>query len=215
MQRGSGWSSASFSSLGGVGAPITVKTTADCGWTATTAAQWIVVTSVPTGTGNGVVAYLVQPNTGAARTGTIDIGSAVFTVSQAAPCSYSIDPTSATFDKDKATSAPVSVTAPAGCAWTAISNDSWITVTSGGVYYRMDSANPGWREFFLARVVESQNLNGWSALFLDNVEGGLGKYYGLKPARYPDNASYQNAIAGFRIRAQAPSPECRTTTNDR
>jgi putative glycosyl hydrolase-like family 15 (GHL15) protein len=72
-----------------------------------------------------------------------------------------------------------------------------ITVTTGGLYYRMDPANPGWREFFLARVVESQNLNGWSALFLDNVEGGLGKYYGSKPARYPDNASYQNAIAGF------------------
>lgn len=28
-------------------------------------------------------------------------------------------------------------------------------------------------------------------------------------------AGTENAIAGFRIRAQAPFPECRTTTNDR
>ena len=49
-----------------------------------------------------------------------------------------------------------------------------ITVTSGGDYYRMDPANAGWREFFAARVMESQNQYGWSALFLDNVEAGLG-----------------------------------------
>ena len=72
-----------------------------------------------------------------------------------------------------------------------------ITVTSGGDYYRMDPANAGWREFFVARIIESQTQYGWSALFLDNVEAGLGKYYGEKPAKYPDNASYQNAIAGF------------------
>ncbi|MGE5378126.1 MAG: putative glycoside hydrolase [Bacteroidota bacterium] len=72
-----------------------------------------------------------------------------------------------------------------------------ITVTSGGQYYRMDPANPGWQEFFLTRVVASQSQNGWSALFLDNVEGGLGKFYGALPAKYPDNASYQSAIASF------------------
>jgi len=72
-----------------------------------------------------------------------------------------------------------------------------ITVTSGGQYYRMDPANPGWRDFFLTRVIESQNQHGWSGLFLDNVEGGLGKFYGPQPAKYLDNATYQGAIAGF------------------
>ena len=72
-----------------------------------------------------------------------------------------------------------------------------ITVTSGGSYYRMDPANPGWREFFLTRVLESQQTNGWTGLFLDNVEGSLSKYYGPKPVKYPDNASYQAAIQGF------------------
>jgi len=72
-----------------------------------------------------------------------------------------------------------------------------ITVTSGGKYYRMDPANAGWREFFVTRVIESQQRYGWSAVFLDNVEGSLSKFYGEKPAIYPDNASYQNAIQGF------------------
>ena len=72
-----------------------------------------------------------------------------------------------------------------------------ITVTSSGDYYRMDPANEGWRNFFLTRVLEIQNQYGWSGLFLDNVEGSLSKFYGPKPARYPDNASYQNAVAGF------------------
>jgi hypothetical protein len=72
-----------------------------------------------------------------------------------------------------------------------------ITVAAGGEYYRMDPANPGWREFFLTRVLDSQNQHGWSGLFLDNVEAGLGKFYGPKPVKYVDNASYQKAFAGF------------------
>ncbi len=76
-------------------------------------------------------------------------------------------------------------------------NGRRITVTPGGQYYRMDPSNPGWREFFLSRVIESQTQHGWSGLFLDNVEGGLSKYYDTKPAKYPDTASYQAAIAGF------------------
>jgi hypothetical protein len=72
-----------------------------------------------------------------------------------------------------------------------------ITVTSSGNYYRMDPANPGWREFFLTRVLESQQRYGWTGLFLDNVEGSLSKFYGPQPVRYPDNSSYQAAVQGF------------------
>ncbi len=72
-----------------------------------------------------------------------------------------------------------------------------LTVTGGGNYYRMDPGNPGWRDFFVSRVVQSQNQDGWSALFLDNVEASLGKFFGNNPARYPDEASYQAAVAGF------------------
>jgi hypothetical protein len=72
-----------------------------------------------------------------------------------------------------------------------------ITVTSGGRYYRMDPASPGWREFFFARLIESQQTYGWRALFLDNVEASLSKFYGPLPVKYPDNQSYQNAVLGF------------------
>jgi glucose/arabinose dehydrogenase len=45
-------------------------------------------------------------------------------------CSYAINPTSASFGVS-ASGGTVSVTAPAGCPWTAVSNDTWIVMTSG------------------------------------------------------------------------------------
>lgn len=46
------------------------------------------------------------------------------------PCTYSINPTQASFGRAGGNGA-VTVTALAGCAWTAVSNASWITVTAG------------------------------------------------------------------------------------
>lgn len=46
------------------------------------------------------------------------------------PCTFSIAPTSASF-ASAGGNGSASVTAPAGCAWTASSNASWITVTNG------------------------------------------------------------------------------------
>ena len=45
-------------------------------------------------------------------------------------CTYSISPTTTSVG-NAGGSGSVSVTASAGCAWTAVSNDAWITVTSG------------------------------------------------------------------------------------
>jgi hypothetical protein len=126
---------------GGTGT-VTVTAGTTCQWTATSGATWITVTSGAAGTGNGSVAFSVANNTGAARTGTLTIGGRVFTVSQAAgssspppppppaSCSYSIDPRS-----DSAPvaggSGTVNVSTTSACAWTASSNASWITITSG------------------------------------------------------------------------------------
>lgn len=46
-------------------------------------------------------------------------------------CSFSINPTSNSFGSSGGTSS-VAVTTQSGCAWSAFSNDSWITITSGG-----------------------------------------------------------------------------------
>lgn len=45
-------------------------------------------------------------------------------------CTYSINPTQASFGRAGG-NGTVTVTAPAGCAWTAVRNASWITVTAG------------------------------------------------------------------------------------
>ena len=77
--------------------------------------------------------YTVAANTGATRSGTITIAGQTFTVNQdAAPpqCSYQISPTSATF-KRKGGTGSISVSASSVCGWTAVSNASWITITSG------------------------------------------------------------------------------------
>ena len=45
-------------------------------------------------------------------------------------CSYTIDPASKTFEYPGGTGT-VAVSAPSGCAWTAQSNNDWITITAG------------------------------------------------------------------------------------
>jgi hypothetical protein len=60
----------------------------------------------------------------------LTIAGLTFTVSQAAACSYSINPDHKDVGKDGGTFS-VAITAGALCPWTATSNASWITVTSG------------------------------------------------------------------------------------
>ena len=62
-----------------------------------------------------------------------------------AQCTYNISPTSKTFDQAGGTGT-VSVTTQSGCTWTAQSNNSWITITSGSsgtgsgtLSYRVDA----------------------------------------------------------------------------
>jgi hypothetical protein len=112
---------------------VTVTSGAGCAWTAASNATWLTVTSGATGTANGTVGYSVAANTGAARSGTLTIAGQTFTVSQAAgtaPCMFSIMPPSQNAP-DTASSGSVAVTAGSGCAWTATSNASWLTITSG------------------------------------------------------------------------------------
>jgi len=134
---------------GGTGT-VALSTQGGCRWSATSGASWITVTSGGSGTGNGSVGFSVAANTGAARTGTLTIGGRAFTVSQAAPavpppqppppppppsppppsCNYSVSPGEVKF-KDGGGSGTVNVSTGSTCAWTAKSNDSWITITAG------------------------------------------------------------------------------------
>lgn len=122
--------SQSFSAGGGGGA-VNVTAPAGVGWQTFVNDSWITVTSGGSGSANGTVNYSVAANTGPARTGTMIVAGRVFTITQDAPaCAYSISPASASYT-GAGGAGSVNVTAGAGCAWTAVSNDAWITITSG------------------------------------------------------------------------------------
>jgi hypothetical protein len=121
--------SQSFVSAGGSGT-VAVTTTNGCAWTAVSNATWITVTGGAAGTGNGTVSFRAAANAGGARSGTITIAGQTFTVSEALACTYTIDPTSSAVGLNGGTGT-VQVTAPALCAWTAVSNAEWIKVTAG------------------------------------------------------------------------------------
>lgn len=123
--------SASFPAAGGTGSS-SVTAAAGCVWNASSSVAWIVVTSGAAGSGSGSVGFRVAENTStSSRTGTLSIAGATFTVTQAgATCAYSISPASQSFTAPGGAGASA-VTAGPGCAWTAVSHASWITVTSG------------------------------------------------------------------------------------
>jgi hypothetical protein len=124
--------SASVAAAGGAGT-VAVSAGGGCGWTATSNAAWITVSSGTSGTGNGSVAYTVAANTGGARSGTLTVAGQTFTVTQdaaPAPCTYAIAPTSASVAAAGGTGT-VAVSAGGSCSWTATSNAAWITVSSG------------------------------------------------------------------------------------
>jgi hypothetical protein len=122
----------SFPAAGGNGS-VAVTAGAGCAWAATSAANRIAITSGASGSGDGMVAYAVSANTSTApRTGTLTIAGQTHTVTQAgAPaCTYGVSAAPRSFSAAGWTGA-ASVTAADGCAWAAVSNVPWITITSG------------------------------------------------------------------------------------
>jgi hypothetical protein len=131
-------------SAGGGTASVAVSVLTGCAWTARSNAPWITIASAESGNGNGSVSLRVAANTGGARTGTVSIGDRTHTVTQGAgselppptppttpACTYTINPVSQAIGATGGTGAPVTVMAATGCAWTAASNASWITLSSG------------------------------------------------------------------------------------
>jgi len=117
------------------GETITVNVTAgaSCAWTATTTTSWITIVNGASGSGNGSVTLTVAANTGGTQRGTtLAIAGQTFTISQppSGACTNTIAPQTRTAVAT-GESVSVTVTSPTGCAWTAASTASWLTVTSG------------------------------------------------------------------------------------
>ena len=113
---------------------VDVSAGSGCAWTATSQASWLTITNGAAGSGNGTVTLSIGANTGGQRSGTATIAGRTFTVTQAQPvsqpCTYDL---SASEQSVPSTGGPASVTVSAGggCAWTASSQASWITIASG------------------------------------------------------------------------------------
>ena len=112
---------------------FTVSAAAGCAWTATSGAAWATITGGAAGSGNGTVTFNVSANTGTvARNTTLTIAGQSRGVSQAARtgCTFTVAPLAHRVRRTGAT-VSVTVTAPAGCAWTASEGSSWLAIASG------------------------------------------------------------------------------------
>ncbi|HEX3144884.1 MAG TPA: NF038122 family metalloprotease [Pyrinomonadaceae bacterium] len=74
--------SQSFPGTAGAGT-VNISVQPGCSWQATSTQGFISVTSAPSGNGSATLSYFVAANTGAARSGTIDISRTILTINQA------------------------------------------------------------------------------------------------------------------------------------
>ena len=171
--------SASFDSDGGSG-NVSLTSPDGCSWTASSSAGWIDISSGVNGSGSSTLAFSVDANpTVEPRVGSLTIGGEVFSISQdGIACSYSLSFSSVSFDSG-GDSGTVSMAAPNGCAWTASSSESWITVAGasgngdGSISYSV-ATNPSIQSRSGTIVVEGQVLT--------ITQGGIDCTYSLSPS---------------------------------
>jgi hypothetical protein len=119
----------SFGAAGGTGA-VGVSAPVGCSWTAQSGVAWIALTAGATGSGPGIVALQVAATDGPARTGTVTVAGRAVTVTQSPGCSYSLATEALSFGAGGGPG-QVTVSAPAGCSWSAQSAVPWVSVTAG------------------------------------------------------------------------------------
>jgi hypothetical protein len=125
-------SGGSVPSTGGTGS-FGVTAGSACSWSAASNATWLTVTGTPAGAGNGTVTFSAATNPNASeRTATISVGGRTFTVTQeaASSCTYTMSPTSRSMSNIGGSNL-VYITTQAGCTWTASSNTSWLSISTG------------------------------------------------------------------------------------
>ncbi len=118
-----------IAAAGGNGS-FNVQTGANCTWIATSNVAWLTINGAANGSGNGAVNFSAAANPSPQRSGTITVAGQTFTVTQADGCTFNIAPTNQSVAASGA-NGTLNVTAGAGCAWTAASNNNWLSITSG------------------------------------------------------------------------------------
>jgi hypothetical protein len=121
---------ANITADGGSGT-IALTAQPECAWTVSSQPAWISDISPTSGQGNGNLAFRAAANNApSVREGDIVVNDDhVRVMQEAAPCRITI-PGAQTVNSD-ANTASIAVSTLNGCTWTAKSNASWITITSG------------------------------------------------------------------------------------
>jgi Putative binding domain, N-terminal/Viral BACON domain len=118
----------SFGQSGGSGRAEVRASSELCTWRAESDANWIVLRSDANGKGSTPLLFEVMPSAGVSRRGAIRIAGQQFDITQSQGCAYAITPSS--FAAAPAGgSGSVAIATGAGCAWTAASSVSWLTVS--------------------------------------------------------------------------------------
>ena len=120
-----------FPAAGGNGT-LVVAAARECAWSASTQYAWVTFAPPAQGQGDGSVRFTVAGNPAAAgRRATLVVGSQSVDITQeASPCRFELDRRSFDVGGTEGT-AEVNVQTAAGCAWTAASQTSWITIEEG------------------------------------------------------------------------------------
>jgi len=121
--------SANYPAAGGSGS-VGVTALAGCIWKPNTTDNWILVPDGG-GSGNGSFNYTVLANPDSQpRTGTVTVGPATFTVTQAGmSCSFTLSPTGKRMDMIGSESSFI-LAGSNGCSWNATVSDNWISLTT-------------------------------------------------------------------------------------
>jgi hypothetical protein len=115
----------------GGAAAIVVRAAPGCAWAASSPTEWISITAGQTGNGPGEVRFSVAANSGPGRSGSLRIGDQTVAVTQGSGCEFNVSPGSISVGAP-AGNGSVQVTGAQGCAWTATSAASWITMAAAG-----------------------------------------------------------------------------------
>jgi len=108
---------------------VSVAAAAGCAWNVINTNAWVAIASGASGSGDGLVHYVLAANPAGNRTGAITVAGQTFTINQLGAvigCSYAVSPSTRTHGYGGATNS-VSVVAPADCTWTLVNSNVWLT----------------------------------------------------------------------------------------
>jgi hypothetical protein len=197
---------ASFTSAGGSSNVQVAATGTNCIWNAASNGGFITITSGCSGADSGTVSYAVASNTvTTARSGTITIAGQTFTVNQSGLCLYSLTPAIVNLPAAGSASKSVKVKTVSDCAWTAVSNDSFITITAG-----TNGVGSGTVRFAVSGNTNTAPLSGTMTIAGQTVtvnQAAGGCVYGLSPTK----AKFSAAGGTKTVKVKARFADCAWT----